>query len=65
MIETLMWSFIGLFLSYTFMGFLLWVIPYDTGAGYADVGFANYNILFIFFWLFLLFTDKLDVVVSK
>ena len=65
MIEILMWIFVGLFLSYVFIGFLLWVIPFDTGVGYANCGFEDYNILFIFFWLPASFNERIQEVISK
>ena len=52
-------------LSYLFIGLLLWIIPSNSNAGYYSCGFEDYNFLFIFFWLPMLFSEKIQEVISK
>lgn len=52
-------------LGYLFFGFLLWVIPFDSGVGYVDCAFTDYNILFIPFWLPALFSERIQEAISK
>ncbi len=52
-------------LSYLLLGFGFWIVPIDSGVGYVICGFEDWNFLFIFLWLPMLFTDKLDRIVSK
>jgi len=65
MIETILIWIIGVFFCYQFVGFLLWIIPFDTGVGYYGCGFENYSFWFIFFWLPMIFSERLQEALSK
>lgn len=52
-------------LSYIFIGLLLWIIPFNSGAGYSSCGFEDYNILFIVFWLLAPFNKNIKGLISK
>ena len=53
------------FACYVFVGILLWVIPFETTAGYTSCGLEDYNIWFIFFWLPACFNERLQEAISK
>ncbi len=54
-----------IFICYVLIGLLMWIIPFDTTAGYVICGFEDYNLMFIFFWLPALFSERLREAISR
>ena len=50
----------AIILSYLFIGFLLWILPFDSGAGYVDVAASDTSFLFIFLWLPAIFSKTIN-----
>ncbi|MCH7534197.1 MAG: hypothetical protein IH948_00325 [Bacteroidetes bacterium] len=49
----------GISILYVLFGFALWIIPFDSGAGYTDVMASDTSPLFILLWGLAIFSEKI------